>query len=53
MVQGLPIFKDEQISCDGYAGKQHKNEFPIRTNVKERTILELVHLDVCGPMQIK
>ena len=52
MVQGLPIFKDEQITCDGCAlGKQHINEFPIRTNVKERSILELVYSNVCGPMK--
>ena len=28
MVKGLPIFKDEQINCDGCAlGKKHRNEF--------------------------
>ena len=35
MVQGLPIFKNEQISFDGCAlGKQHGNEFPYKKQCK-------------------
>lgn len=31
--------------------KTTRNEFPISTNKRKREILELVHTDVCGPMQ--
>lgn len=54
MVQGLPTLKNENISCDGCAlGKQHRSEFPINSNQRKRSILELVHTYVCGPMQTK
>jgi hypothetical protein len=54
MVEGLPVFKNEHTECDGCAlGKQHRNEFPISTDKRKREILELVHTDVCGPMQTR
>jgi hypothetical protein len=54
MVKGLPVFKNEHVECDGCAlGKQHRNEFPMRTDKWKRYFLELVHIDVCGSMQTK
>eukprot|EP00253_Pinus_taeda_P027661 PITA_27661 len=31
----------------------HRDEFPLHVNRKERDILELVHIDICGPMQTR
>lgn len=54
MVEGLPIIKGEHFECEGCAlGKQHKEEFPVHENRRKHEILELVHTDVCGPMQTK
>ena len=52
MVEGLPIFKNEYTKCDGCAlGKQHRNVIPISIDKRKREIRELVHIDMCGPMQ--
>ena len=54
MVEGLPIIKGEHFECGDCAlGKQHREEFPMHENRRKREILELVHIDVCGPMQTK
>ena len=54
LVEGLPIIKGEHFECEGCAlGKQHREEFPVHENRRKREILELVHTDVCGPMQTK
>ena len=54
MVDGLPAFHNVKLDCDRYAlGKMHREEFPFHVNRKERDILELVHTDVCGPMQTR
>jgi len=52
MVEGLPILKNEHIECEACAlGKQHREEFPVHKEKKQREIIELIHTDVCGPMQ--
>ena len=54
MVEGIPLLKNERATCDGHApGKQHKEEFPTHTNKIKRDILELIHTDACGPLQMK
>jgi hypothetical protein len=51
MVEGLPLLKNENFSCDGCAlGKMHRDEFPSNLDKKKRDVLDLVHIDVCGPM---
>ena len=52
MVEGIPILKHYHIECEACAlGKQHREEFPVHTEKKQREILELIHIDVYGPMQ--
>lgn len=52
MVDGLPCFQNVHLDCDGCAlGKMHREEFPLNADRKKRDILELVHIDICGPMQ--
>jgi hypothetical protein len=54
MVEGLPMLKNENVVCDGYAlGKMHRDEFPSNPNKKKRDVLDLVHSDVCGHMQTR
>jgi hypothetical protein len=54
MVEGLPMLKNEKVVCDGCAlGKMHRDEFPSNTDKKKRDVLDLVHTDVCGPMQTR
>jgi transposase InsO family protein len=50
-VTGLPELKgDHKDVCNGCAqGKNIKNPFPKRDS-KTKGVLELIHLDVCGPM---
>ena len=52
MVEGLPILKNEHIECEACAlGKQHREQFLVHKEKKQRAIIELIHTDVCGPMQ--
>jgi hypothetical protein len=54
MVEGLPMLKNEKVVCDGCAlGKMRKDEFPSNPDKKKRDVLDLVHTDVCGPMQTR
>jgi len=54
MVKSILVFKNEHVECDVCAlGKQHRNEFPMRTNKWKRYFLELMHIDACGPIQTK
>ena len=54
MVEGLPVLKKLHIDCEACAfGKQHRDEFPAVKDRKHRDILELVHTDLCGPMQTR
>jgi hypothetical protein len=54
MVEGLPMLKNEKVSCDGCAlGKMRRDEFLSNPNKKKRDVLDLVHTDVSGPMQTR
>ena len=52
MVQGLPQIKEVSDVCEGCAlGKQHTFPFPKGKAWRAKEPLELVHSDVCGPME--
>jgi hypothetical protein len=52
MVQGLPIISEKNEVCEGCAlGKHHRQPFSKEVEWKAKKMLELVHIDVCGPMQ--
>jgi len=54
IVEGLPMLKNKKVACDGCAlGKMHRDEFPCNPDKKKRGVLDLVHTDVCEPMQTK
>ena len=54
MVEGIPMLKNENVVCDGCAlGNMHKDEFSSNPDRKKRDVLDIVHIDVCGPMQTK
>ena len=54
MVDGLHVFHNVKIDSDGCAlWKMHREEFPLHVNRKDRDILELVHIDICGTMQTR
>ena len=45
--------KHQHIECEACAlGKHHREEFLVHKEKKQREIIELIHTDVCGPMQI-
>ncbi|CAL2268329.1 unnamed protein product [Prunus armeniaca] len=52
MVIGLPEITSKKGVCEGCVlGKQCREAFPKETTTKASTPLELIHSDVCGPMQ--
>lgn len=52
MVEGLPELISEHLECEACAlGKQHRDEYHVHTKKKQRELIELIHTDVCGPMQ--
>ena len=54
IVDELPTFQNVHLDCDGCAlGKMHRQEFHLNTNRKKIYILELLHTDICGPMQTR
>jgi hypothetical protein len=54
MAEGIPMLKNQKVSCDGCAlGKMHRDEFPSNPDKKKRDVLDLVHIDVSGPMQTR
>jgi hypothetical protein len=54
MVEGLPMLKNEYDSCEGCAlGKMHTGEFLSNSNRRKKYVLELIHTNVCGPMQMR
>lgn len=54
MVRDLPMLKQVHNDCDACTlGEMHIEEFLVRVEKKYRDILELVHADLCGPMQTK
>jgi len=54
MVEGLPMLKNEYVAYEGCAlGNMHRDEFPSNPDRRKRDLLELVHTNVCGPMQTR
>ena len=52
MVRGLPLIEKPDSLCEGFIlGKQHRESFPSGKSIREKSPLEIVHSDVCGPMQ--
>lgn len=53
MVDGLPKFYVNKEICGVCKlGKQVQEVFPKESQTKKKEKLEIVHTDVCGPMQI-
>lgn len=52
LVLGLPKIQHENDVCESCAlGKQHRDSFPKRHAWRATEPLQLVHADVCGPVQ--
>lgn len=52
MVLGLPEIQDSDVVCQGCVlGKNHRESFPQESKWRAKEPLELIHSDVCGPMQ--
>ena len=52
MVKVLPLIDILERVCEGCIfGKQHRETFPVRKSYRACTPLEIVHSDICGPMQ--
>lgn len=51
MVYGLPRIEEKSGVCEGCVlGKHHRQPFPKEGAWRAKQVLELVHTDVCGPM---
>jgi hypothetical protein len=51
MVKGLPDLKELEGKCeDCLTGKQHRETIPKEANWRASQKLELIHSDVCGPI---
>ena len=54
MVECLLAMKNDQFPCEACAlGKQHREEFLVYTEKRQTNTLELIHTDVCRPMQTR
>ncbi|CAL8990558.1 unnamed protein product, partial [Prunus brigantina] len=52
MVQGLPKLQESEKICSGCAiGKSHRSSFDKEKTWRASQPLELIHSDICGPMQ--
>ena len=52
MVKGFPLIDKPKRVCEGCIfGKQHRETFPVKKSYRTCTPLEIVHSDICGPMQ--
>lgn len=53
MVRGLPLIEKPDSLFEGcILGKQHRESFPTRKSIRAKAPLEIVHLDLCGPIQV-
>ena len=54
MVEGFPVIKNEHLERSACAlGEQHRNEFIVHQEKMQTGLLELIHTDLCGPMQTR
>ena len=52
MVKWFPLIDRIERVCEGcIVGKQHRKNFPVEKSYRACTPLEIVHSDICGPMQ--
>jgi hypothetical protein len=52
MVKGFPLIEKTERICEGCIfGKKHRESFPFGKSYRAKDPLEIVHLDICGPMQ--
>lgn len=52
MVHGLPTITQPENVCDGcLMSKQTRKPFPAKANYSATKLLQLVHGDLCGPIQ--
>lgn len=52
MVKGLPMIYIQNNTCEScILGKHQTDNFPHGTTYRANESLELVHTDLCGPMQ--
>src|SRR3984885_7718984 len=52
MVKGLPLIEKPDSLCEGcILGKQHRESFPSSKSIRAKAPLEIIHSDLCGPMQ--
>ena len=52
MVKRLPLIEKPDSLCEGYIlGKQHRESFPSGKSIRAKAPLEIVHSNLCGPMQ--
>ena len=52
MVKGLPLIEKPDSLCEGcILGKQHREIFPSGKSIRAKAPLEIVHSNLCGPMQ--
>nr|XP_010322045.1 uncharacterized protein LOC101268110 [Solanum lycopersicum] len=54
LVRGLPTksFKDNQVCGTCIQGKQVRSSFKLKLTVSTTKPLELLHMDLCGPMRV-
>ncbi|RDX74343.1 hypothetical protein CR513_45924, partial [Mucuna pruriens] len=53
MVHGLLKLDSSSIVCgDYFTGKQHRNPIPKASEWRASTILELIHANICGPIEL-
>jgi transposase InsO family protein len=52
MVKGLPLVDKPERICEGCIfGKQHRESFPVGKSYRAKAPLEIIHSEICGPMQ--
>lgn len=54
MVEGLPPIQGPDNTCEScILAKKHRDNFPKGVSYRAKTQLEIVHIELCGPMQTK